>query len=353
MALERKKPLSPTELCDLYKNKGLERRCSKWYIKGTEIKNINQWIAQDSINFKTPHSVSEFVDMFTMKYHDADADWYPLPIIAEAQKQLRTIGLQDLCFPLNTKQLMIINYLLRHDEEYLVILTGVGGSGKSTFANIIRQIFDGDVSSCTISDLGNVFSLEKALQKRLIYSDELSSDDLDSKTLKQCASNQYIQVQQKGQEPYDTRCQSAFLWSCNIRPRIDLTDTGVLRRVLYYSMNDKIKNPDKTLKARKWEREDLVNIVAHALSLDMTDWIENFQEESRFYLLCDNPVFKFRKLMDGKETTYCQFAEKCKEFGYRAVSQGKWVMIMDLIKEWGMFDINEKEYEKRLCGKKE
>lgn len=345
-----KRELTPSELCDIYHNDPyyLERRCGKWYVKKKEIKNIKQWLATDGRKFPNARSITEFIDMFNIKYHDADADWYPMPIIEEARKQIETVGLKPLAFPLSEKQLIIINVLLFHRSEIAFILTGVGGSGKSTYANIVCQIHDNDRSSCSLSDLGNRFKLETALTHRLIYSDELNSEELNNSVIKTLISNQVITVEQKNQVPYDTRCQSAFIWSCNQRPRIDLSDTGMLRRFVYLSMNEKIPNPNPEFKDKKYSHEDLVNFVAHALCVDMTDWFKKFELETHYYLLRDNPVYMFRKLQNGEKTTYCQYAEKCKDNGYKPVALMKWQAIMDLITEWDMFDKKEKEIEECL-----
>lgn len=348
--MPKKKELSPSELCDIYHDDPyyLERRCGKWYVKKKEIKDVKRWLSTNNMMFPNARSITEFIDMFNIKYHDIEADWYPLPIIAEANKQIQEKGLLPLAFPLTKKQLMIINELISHRSERAFILTGIGGSGKSTFANIIIQVFDNDRSSCSLSDLNNRFKLETALTHRLIYSDELNSEDLNNGVIKMLVSNQVVTVEQKNQTPYDTRCQSAFIWSCNQRPRIDLSDTGMLRRFVYYPMNKKIKNPNPLYKDKKYTREDLVNIVAHALCLDMTDWFQNFEFETHYYLLKDNPVFMYRKLTNGDNSTYCQYRANCIDNGYKPVALMKWQSIIDLIKEWDLYDKTDKEIEECL-----
>lgn len=348
--MPKEKDYTPSELCDIYHKDPyyLERRCGKWYVRKKEVKDIKRWLATDGRKFPNARTITEFIDMFNVKYHDPEADWYPLPIIEEARKQIKEVGLLPLAFPLNEKQLIIINALLHHDSERAFILTGVGGSGKSTYANIICQIFDNDRSSCSLSDLSNRFKLETAMQHRLIYSDELNSEDLNNGIIKMLISNQMVTVEQKNQVPYDTRCQSSFIWSCNNRPRIDLSDTGMLRRFVYYPMNKKISNPNPLFKSKKYTHEDLVNIVAHSLCVDMTDWFSKFEFETHYYLLRDNPVFMFRKLTTGEKSTYCQYAEKCRDSGYKPVAMMKWQSIMDLIAEWDLYDIKEKEVEECL-----
>lgn len=296
----------------------------KWFYKDNEIKDIRKYMLvsgyADSMN-----ELDNIIDMYKVMYGETGV-WPELPIIKEAQelKELR-----PLCYPLNEKQLKIINYLLRHDEEIFFILTGVGGSGKSTFGNIICKIFDNDTASLNLSDLSDDFKLATGINKRLIYSTEINSDDINNGVLKQLFSNEEITINPKFQTPYKARCQSAFFFNCNKNPRLDLSDTGMLRRILYYSMNEKIKNPDPTLNKKEWTHSDLVNIVAHALKIDMTNWKKDFESETRYNLVKDNSVYRFKNI--DKYTTY---AEKCKEEGLKAFSKPNWELVRDLLIEW-------------------
>lgn len=310
---------------NMLKDKGFEFISGKWYIRDKEIHNIDKYLLTTGL-FPTVKQKDE-AKAFFMQCYGTDGEWKPLPIIAEAKAQKELL---PLCYPLSHKQLVIINYLLRHDEEIFFILTGVGGSGKSTFANIICQIFDNDTASLNLSDLSDDFKLATGVGHRLIYSDELNSDDINGGQLKQLFSNQAITVNPKFEKPYQTRFQSAFFFNCNIAPRLDLCDTGMMRRILYFEMNEKIQNPDPSMNKRSWTRADLVNIVAHALNTDMTNWKELFQKETRYYLVKDNSVYRHRFLND-----YSEYAEACRDDGLRPFAAPKWESIRALLGEWG------------------
>jgi hypothetical protein len=156
---------------------------------------------------------------------------------------------------------------------------------------------------------------------------------MDNGVLKQLFSNEEITVNPKNQQPYKTRCQSSFFFNCNVVPRLDLSDTGILRRILYYDMNEKIKNPDTSLNKREWTREDLVNIVRHALDMDMTNWKAHFQDETRYYIIKDNSVFLLKSAKD-----YDIYVDRCKRKGLRAFSEPKWQSIRKLLREWGYLE---------------
>jgi hypothetical protein len=238
--------------------------------------------------------------------------------------------LQPLAFPLDTKQLKIINVLLfRPQEEVFFISSGVGGSGKSTFCNIIQQLFENDVANCSLSDLSNEFSVAEAVKHRLIYSSELSSDDLDNKVIKQLASKEKIYCNPKGSTGYNVQTQSALLFNCNKPPRIDLSDTGLLRRIIYYFRNEKIVNPDLSLRDKKYTTDELINIARTAYQLDMTDWRKDFEQETHQLLMKDNSVYICRH-----KDTYDDYVTLCNKKRLKAYSEPRWEELRVLISSW-------------------
>ena len=325
---KRKFRLTACEKATHFYNKGLRFVSSKWFYKNSEIYNVNRYLIATSM-FDDVNDVQKTKDAFIAAYGEF-GNWPDLPIVNEARN---ITELKPLVYPLNKKQLVIINYLLRHDEEVFFILTGVGGSGKSTFANIICQIFDNDCASLNLSELSNDFMLASGASKRLIYSDELNSDEINGGKLKQLFSNQMVTVNPKFEKPYQTRFQSAFFFNCNIPPRLDLCDTGMMRRILYFEMNTKIANPDPTLNKKVFTHEDLVNIVAWALRVDMSDWRKLFEKETRYYLVKNNSVYIYREI-----DNYAVYNECCKNDGLKPFAKPKWEAIRLLLHEWGYID---------------
>lgn len=319
---------------------GIRFISGKWFVphdgKLEEIKKIDKFLLLNRLTNDTQDS-KKWRDTYVAMYGE-DGLWPEMPIVEEARKTMDKK--QEMCYPLNEKQLIIINYLLRHDEEICFILTGVGGSGKSTFGNIICKIFGDDTASLNLSDLSNEFMLATAADKRLIYSTEINSDKLNNGKLKQLFSNEVITYNPKGQTPFQARCQSALFFNCNVCPKLDLWDTGLLRRILYYSMDKKIENPDTSLNKKEWEYEDMVNIVRHALSVDMTDWQKKFEAETRYHLLKDNTVFMFYDVDD-----YEAYVSRCYRAGVRSFSEPHWNDIRKLIEKWGGKDYVVSSYK--------
>lgn len=301
---------------------------SEW---GSEIDNIKRLLIETYPHvFDDINDIERTLDAFIAMYGQTGT-WYP-PTLVQAAYGFEKYGDKptELCFPLTPQQLKIINLLITGKEEIMFIVTGCGGSGKSTFLNIIRQIFSGDCSACPISDLSG-FNLSEALSRRLIASDEISADDLDNKTLKMIISRQEMQINPKMSKPYQIKCQSALFYCCNIPPRIDLADTGLLRRIVYYEMDKPIQNPDLTLRQKHWNEMDIINIIRHALKVDMTDWRKDFEEQTHYYLLKNNSVYILRKAR-----TYQDYVYFCNKKGLKPYSEPNWQTVYQLIQEWKM-----------------
>lgn len=326
------KKWNATDVCDLLYSEGYRFISGKWFINNKEIKNFTKhlYTLKDiRVLLRSDKDTESIRDTFIDMYSEI-GKWPELPIIKEAMEQEE---LKPLCFPLNKKQLILINRLLVGTDEKFYILTGVGGSGKSTFANIIKQIFENDVASLTLEDLGNDFKLATGINKRLIYADELNSDDMNNGIIKTIASKQEITVNPKYGHSYNAVFQGGLLFSCNRAPKLDLSDTGIIRRICYYSMNKKIENPDTSLQKKEWSHEDLVNIVAHALKIDTTNWEKLFEKETREILRANNSVWLCRG-ESLKTTPYETYVGTASKKGLRAFSEPRFDDVKALLLSW-------------------
>lgn len=267
-----------------------------------------------------------------LAYYNEDGFWPELEIIGKA-RELEKVP--SLPFPLDFKQLVIIDRLLFHpDDEVIFITTGIGGSGKSTFLNIIRQLFGNDVSNCSLGDLTNDFNVAEAVKHRLIASDELAKGELNLPIIKQLASKQKMMVNPKHMTAYEVQTQSAMFFCCNKAPKLDVTDTGILRRIIYYERNTRIENPDPTLNKHVFTDEELLSIARNALETERIqstygNWTDIFKEETHKYIMKDNSVY----LLLGR-VVYVDYVDGCREKGLKAYSEPNWREIHDLFTEW-------------------
>lgn len=327
-------------LADFMHERGIRFISGKWFDRnGIEIENIEKFISIrfDMYRIDTEKKINETKDAFIRLYGEKGF-WPELPIVKEArERHYDQLGfdLPDMAFPLNDDQLAIIKVLLKGgDEESFFICTGVGGSGKSTFGNIIKQIFGiNQIANIKIQDLGKDFKIAEAITKRLIYSEELGASSLDDTAIanaKIITSNQDMLVNPKFKSPFEGKWQASLFFNCNKVPKIDVTDTGFLRRINYYEMNKKIPNPDPNMKKREYTHDDLVNIVAYALATDTTNWRKRFERSTHLYLAKNNSVYICMK------KKYSDYVFECKCKSLKPFSEPNFEEIKSLFEEWGL-----------------
>lgn len=315
-----------------------------------EIWNIDAYIAKIALNMANSYILSDneikeikthYINKFNavkaaeMAYEipveERITDWWPeLPIIKTAKELGPITSNEGAPFQLDDKQYQILNILLYHPkEEVMFITTGVGGSGKSTYLNIIRQLFK-DYSSATLSDLTNPFIVAEATKHRLICSDELAKGDIDTKVLKTLISKQPMEINPKNLKPHLVQTQSSLFFCCNKAPKIDVTDSGILRRIIYYERNTKIENPDISLNSKIYTKDELLWFARRALAFENANWRDQFIQETHKYLMSNNTVY----LCGMNTVTYQDYREACKNKGYKAYSESNYEEIKVLFKEW-------------------
>lgn len=299
----------------------------KWFVQNKELKSIDEYLLWHDI-CKDSRDVTSFKQTYVMMYQrqDADKEWPEPEIVAEAR---RTIDQKEpLPLPFTDKMLKIYRALI-DGTDHMFILTGVGGSGKSTYINVLERIYDGDCSHASVHELGSEYGAAVVFGKRLNTCTELDSKQFENKKVKQLISKEIISFNEKYGPKWEGRCRASFLFSCNNVPKVDLTDTGILRRIIYYHMNKKIENPDPAIATKKWSYDDLVNIVRWVLSVDMTDWEKDFEQETRWFLVKDESVFR------NWDDNYLNYVNKCDATGEYARALKNWEDIRQTILEWG------------------
>ena len=353
-------------LTELILKSNIEFISGKYFYNQKEIKNIDKYITKLYYNetYKMPseRDIKFFKQGVINNPNAEEREYWYRPTIIDEALNLKEKGYipRGLPFPLDDKQLVILYIMLFHPElEVFFITTGIGGSGKSTFLNIIKQLYENDVSSTPLADLSNDFMLAEALKHRLIASDEIGAGELNLPKLKTIVSKQMIQVNEKFGQTYTTRAQSVLFYSCNQAPKIDISDSGMLRRIVFYSRNTVIQNPDTSLKDKKFTRDQLIDIIIYcynavALEFDEHDpykWKEIFKKETNVYLIGNNSVGLYYKLIRKESIkmryeiapTYASYRGFCSENGYKAFSSGKYEEILQWVKE---NYVDEEELEK-------
>ena len=315
--------------------------CGKWFLNGREYElysknGLLNYLGKFFPWIEIERNSNAFVKYIMEKQSEPNGEWPEMPIVTEAKRKIAE-GYDNECplaYPLNEKELMIIHYLLDGDpkDTYAIFFHGVGKSGKSTICNLIASIFgDLDVSKCGFTQLGEKFSRETLAGKRLWYDSDISANWTESatNTLKKVITHDKDQFEQKGKNPYVAQYRCKALFCCNVAPRFDVSDSGLLRRIIYYSKNKKIENPDGTLANKVYTYEDLLNIVIAALKTDISNFYKTFEKETKEIIMGSNNVAKY-----GMCSEYDTYRIQCGSAGVYPCSKDKWEKLKDLFQEW-------------------
>lgn len=279
--------------------------------------------------------MNSFLAYVTDMYFE-DGEWPEMERLAKA-KQLIAEGYRpkELAYPLNEKELKIIHYLIDGDpkDNYAIFFHGIGGSGKTTVCNLIAQLFGKlDVSYCKFNSIGEKFARESLMGKRLWYDSDISVEhwsEYEASFMKKVVTGDYDQQEKKGKDPYTTNYRCRALFCCNKAPKFDVSDSGLLRRILYYNKNVKFDKPIGGLDKKKYTEEELVDIICAALLTDMTNWTDDFIDETHEIIMNSNNVYKYG--MIGGYDSYCV---ACSGANTRPFGEDKWLLLRGLFSEW-------------------
>ena len=100
-----------------------------------------------------------------------------------------------------------------------------------------------------------------------------------------------------------------------------------MRRILYYSKNEKIKNPDGSFANREWTQDELENFVMAALQTPFN--AADFEQETHDIIMKTNSVAKW-----GMDVDYDIYCERCQDNKVPPFGKEKVEILKDLFKSW-------------------
>ena len=132
--------------------------------------------------------------------------------------------------------------------EKFFIAKGEGGTGKSTYTNLLNRMVGGDVncSHISLADFDKDYYLASTIGKLL----NIDDDVVDGKVLentgkfKSIISGNIISVRQIYHEVVDVIPFITCVFSCNRLPKIMDKTSGLYRRMVLIELNHKVKTPD-------------------------------------------------------------------------------------------------------------
>lgn len=132
--------------------------------------------------------------------------------------------------------------------EKFVIAKGEGGTGKSTYTNLLHKLVGGDINASHIglADFDKDYYLATTVGKLVNIDDDVVDGKILENTgrFKSIISGNVISVRQIYKEVIDFKPYITCIFSCNKLPRIMDKTSGLYRRMVLIELNNKVLNPD-------------------------------------------------------------------------------------------------------------
>lgn len=134
----------------------------------------------------------------------------------------------------------------RNELRKAFILTGEKRNGKSTYLSLITTLLGRDnVTSLDIAELGQRFKPAELFGKLANIGDDIGDDFISNPAIfKKVVSGDAVNVERKGENPFDLKNYSKLLFSANDIPRIKDKSGAVQDRLVIIPFNAKFSKDD-------------------------------------------------------------------------------------------------------------
>ena len=220
------------------------------------------------------------------------------------------------------------------------ILTGDKSNGKSTFLKVLTVLLgEHNVASLDLKNLGDRFSKASLFGKLANIGDDISDEFVpDASLFKKITDGGRIQVEKKGQDPFEFNPYVKLIFSANDIPRIRDKAGAVLRRLVIipfnarFSESDADYNPNiKSDLTQDTSIEYLIMLgcqgLKRLLATQKFTISQKVEEERQAYNIENNPILAFIEEV-GKEgivneptnEVYKRYQVFCAENNYQPTS---------------------------------
>ena len=186
------------------------------------------------------------------------------------------------------------------------ILKGDKNNGKSTYLEMLSNLLGSEnISNLDFKDLDSRFKTSQLVGKLANIGDDISdSYKEDVSVFKKLVTGEKINVERKGQEPFDFRSHAKLIFSANNMPRIKDSTGAAQRRLMIipfnrtFSENDRDYDPHIRYKLAVQEAmEYLIQLALDGLGEVLTNnrftIPKKVQQEKEDYARRNNPVLAF------------------------------------------------------------
>lgn len=269
-----------------------------------------------------------------------DYNYNPNSYNEDCDKTLNRLSCNDVNIRNLLEELIGYCFYRRNELGVAFILTGDKSNGKSTFVDMVMQLLgDYNTSSLDLNELGQKFKTAELFGKLANLGDDIGDEFIKNPAIfKKLVTGDRVNVERKGQNPFDFNNYAKFLFSANEIPRIKDKTGAVLRRLIIIPFNAKFSKESKDFdpyikyKLRSDEvMEYLINLGLKGLKRVLENRCftscDKVEKEKQEYEERNNPILLFFKEIDVNEILneptkkiYEMYKEFCNSENLQSVS---------------------------------
>lgn len=296
-----------------------------------------------------------------------DWDYNPSAYCELTDKTLSKMSCNDENIRLLMEEAIGYCFYRRNELGKFFILTGEKNNGKSTFLDMVKTLLgDDNTSSLDLKELSERFKTTELFGKLANIGDDIGDEFVaNTGVLKKLVTGDRLNVERKGQNPFDFNNYSKLLFSANSIPRMGKgkDSAAILRRMVIIPFDAKFTKEDPDFhpfikyELRKQESmEYLIQIGLQGLKRILIN--QQFTESDRVqaeldeYEEINNPVIAFFKEIDKSEieneptkNVYKKYQEFCIIGSLNPLSAGEFTKQTKLY-------FNMEVLDKKIKGKK-
>lgn len=236
----------------------------------------------------------------------------------------------------------MVGYCLyrRNELGKAFILIGDKSNGKSTFLHVVKNMLgDQNIASLDLKELGDRFKTAELFGKLANIGDDIGDEFIaNASVFRKLVTGERVNVERKGQDPFEFNNYSKFLFSANVIPRMKDKTGAVQRRLVIVPFDAKFtpNDPDfrPFIKDELCEQESMEYLILLGLAALKRVLMNNkFTTSQRVqgqldeYEENNNPIIGFISEigLDGIEneptkTVYRKYKEYCIANNFQALS---------------------------------
>lgn len=268
-------------------------------------------------------------------------DYYDEAYDELCDKTLNKISCNDKEIRMLLEELIGYCFFTRNELGKAFILVGDKANGKSTFLSLLQALLgDNNISSLDLSELGDRFKTAELFGKLANIGDDIGDEFVANPALfKKLVTGDRVNVEKKGQDPFEFNNYSKFIFSANQIPRIKDRTGAVQRRLIIIPFNASFSKDDpdfdpyiKHKLLKKSSLEYLIKLGVDGLKRVLKNKSftksEKVQKELEEYEKNNNPILLFFDEVDKEEIinesvpdVYRMYAVFCSENNFSPFSK--------------------------------